>query len=76
MKIERLLSPRAVAELEGISQTTVYKRLSAGEYDGVKDGFMTRITAASVARRRETLPKATYGKNKGIFGVPPKPAAS
>jgi excisionase family DNA binding protein len=73
--IDQLLTPRRVAELEGISLTTVYKRLTDGEYEAVKDGVKTLITAASVARRRESLPKAEYGLRKGTFGVPAKAIA-
>jgi excisionase family DNA binding protein len=67
--LDQLLTPRRVAELEGCSLTTVYKRLTDGEYEAVKDGVKTLIPAASVARRRESLPKATYGARKGTFGV-------
>jgi excisionase family DNA binding protein len=68
--LDQLLTPRRVAELEGCSLTTVYKRLTDGEYEAVKDGpNKTLISAASVARRRESLPKATYGARKGHFGV-------
>jgi hypothetical protein len=71
-----LLTPRRVAELESCSLTTVYKRLSDGEYTAVKDGpNKTLISAASVARRRESLPKAEYGLRKGTFGVPAKATA-
>jgi excisionase family DNA binding protein len=69
-KLERLLTPRQVAELEGCSNTTVYERLAAGEYEAVKDGVKTLILTSSVARRRESLPKAQYGKRKGIKGIP------
>jgi hypothetical protein len=54
----------------------VYARLGSGEYQGIKDGKKTLIPAASVARRRESLPKATYGARKGIFGIPSKTAAA
>jgi excisionase family DNA binding protein len=70
--LERLLTPRQVAELEGCSLTTVYGRLTAGEYAAVKDGKKTLISAESVARRREGLPKAVFGARKGIRGVPPR----
>ena len=70
--LERLLTPRQVAELEGCSLTTVYKRLIDGEYEAVKDGVKTLIRAESVARRRESLPKATFGARKGIKGIPSK----
>jgi excisionase family DNA binding protein len=73
--LDQLLTPRRVAELEGISLTTVYKRLTDGEYEAVKDGVKTLITAASVARRRESLPQAQYGLRKGVFGVPSKATA-
>jgi excisionase family DNA binding protein len=76
MVLEQLLTPRRVAELEGCSLTTVYKRLTDGEYEAVKDGTKTLISAASVARRRECLPKAQYGSRKGIFGVQPKAASA
>jgi hypothetical protein len=56
--------------------TTVYKRLGDGEYEAVKDGVKTLITAASVARRRESLPKAEYGLRKGTFGIPSKTATA
>ena len=36
MVLEQLLTPRRVAELEGCSLTTVYKRLTDGEYTAVK----------------------------------------
>jgi excisionase family DNA binding protein len=72
--IERLLTPRKVAELDGCSLTTVYERLATGEYAAVKDGSKTLISSASVARRREGLPRAEYGRRKGIRGVPPRAA--
>jgi excisionase family DNA binding protein len=71
-QIEQLLTPRQVAELEGCSLTTVYKRLTDGEYTAVKDGLKTLISSASIARRRESLPKAEYGLRKGTFGIPSK----
>ena len=74
--LERLLTPRQVADLEGCSLTAVYKRLSDGEYTAVKDGLKTLISSASVARRRENLPKAEYGLRKGVFGVPSKAEAT
>jgi excisionase family DNA binding protein len=67
--LDQLLTPRRVAELEGCSLTTVYKRLTDGEYEAVKDGVKTLIPAASVARRRKSLPKAEYGARRGTFGV-------
>jgi hypothetical protein len=70
--LERLLTPRQVAELEGCSVTTIYKRLIAGDYCAVKDGVKTLISSESVARRREALPKAQFGARKGIKGVPSK----
>jgi excisionase family DNA binding protein len=73
--LDQLLTPRRVAELEGCSLTTVYKRLTDGEYAAIKDGVKTLIPAASVARRRESLPKAEYGLRKGTFGVPAKATA-
>jgi excisionase family DNA binding protein len=73
---ERLLTPRQVAELEGCSLTTVYKRLTDGEYSAIKDGVKTLISSASIARRREALPKAEYGLRKGVFGVPSKTATA
>ena len=76
MVLEQLLTPRRVAELEGCSLTTVYKRLTDGEYEAVKDGTKTLIPAASVARRRACLPTAQYGSRKGIFGVQPKAASA
>jgi hypothetical protein len=75
-ELERLLTPRQVAELDGCSLTSVYKRLTDGEYTAVKDGLKTLISSASVARRRESLPKAEYGARKGIRGVPPKATAT
>jgi excisionase family DNA binding protein len=75
-QLERLLTPRQVAGLEGCSLTTVYKRLTDGEYTAVKDGVKTLIPAASVARRRESLPRATYGRRRGRFGVPSKTEAA
>jgi excisionase family DNA binding protein len=71
-QLERLLTPRQVAGLEGCSLTTVYKRLTDGEYTAVKDGVKTLIPAASVARRRESLPQAEFGARKGIRGIPSK----
>ena len=68
-QLERLLTPRQVAGLEGCSLTTVYKRLQYGEYDAVKDGRKTLISEESVLRRRQSLSKATYGARKGTFGV-------
>ena len=75
-QLERLLTPRQVAELEGCSLTSVYARLACGEYDAVKDGPKTLISSASVARRRESLPKAQYGARKGIKGAPAKAGAA
>jgi excisionase family DNA binding protein len=76
MVLEQLLTPRRVADLEGCSLTTIYKRLTDGEYEAIKDGTKTLISAASVARRRERLPKAQYGLRKGVFGVQPKAASA
>ena len=76
MVLQQLLTPRRVAELEGCSLTTVYKRLTDGEYTAVKDGVKTLISAESVARRRESLPKAEYGLRKGVFGVPSSKTAT
>jgi excisionase family DNA binding protein len=70
MALEQLLTPRRVAELEGCSLTTIYKRLADGDYTAVKDGMKTLISAESVARRRERLPKAEYGLRKGVLGIP------
>jgi hypothetical protein len=69
-QLERLLTPRQVAELEGCSMTTVYGRLADGSYQAIKDGAKTLITASSIARRREKLPKAEYGLRRGIKGIP------
>ena len=74
--LEWLLTPRRVDELEGCSLTKVYKRLIDGEYTALKDGVKTLITAESVARRRESLPKAQFGARKGIRGIPPKAEAT
>jgi excisionase family DNA binding protein len=74
--LERLLTPRQVAELEGCGLTTVYKRLTDGEYTAVKDGVKTLISSASVARRRESLPQAQYNVRRGIFGIPSKADAA
>jgi excisionase family DNA binding protein len=74
--IKRLLTPRQVAEIDGVGMTTVYRRLSLGEYDGVKDGRQTKISEESIMRRRASLPKATYGARKGVFGIPKVEAAS
>jgi len=68
--IERLLTPRQVAELESCSITTVYDRLATGSYTAIKDGVKTLITASSIVRRRESLPLAQYGRRKGIKGIP------
>ena len=72
--LEQLLTPKRVAELEGCSLTTVYKRLTDGEYSAVKDGTKTLISAESIARRRASLPNAEYGARAGIFGVQSKTA--
>ncbi len=69
---DRLFTPRQLAELEGCGLTSIYKRLANGEYEAVKDGTKTLIPAASVARRRESLPKAKFGTRKGTFGIPAK----
>jgi len=74
--LERLLTPRQVAELDGCGLTTVYKRLADGQYTAIKDGLKTLISAESVARRRELLPKAQYGMRKGSRGVPSKAQAA
>jgi len=50
-----LLSPRKVAELDGVCLAEVYLRLQRGEYEAVKDGRLTRIPVSSVMRRRERL---------------------
>jgi len=76
MHIKRLLTPKQVAELDGVAMTAVYRRLALGEYDGVKDGLRTKITEESVLRRREGLPKAKYNVRKGIRGIHPKAAAA
>jgi hypothetical protein len=76
MEIEQLLTPRQVMALEGCSQTTVYKRLTDGEYEAVKDGVKTLIKASSIAARREKLPKAEYGARKGIKGIQPREPAA
>ena len=75
-ELERLLAPRWAAYIEGCSLTTIYKRLAEGEYTAVKDGVKTLITESSIARRRESLPKAKYGARKGFFGVPSKAATA
>jgi hypothetical protein len=75
MEIERFLSPRQAAEIEGCSVTTIYQRLSAGEYAAFKDGIKTLIPASSIAARREKLPKAEYGKRAGIKGIQPRETA-
>ncbi len=67
---DRLLTPRQLAELEGCGLTSIYKRLALGQYEAIKDGRKTLISAASVARRRESLPRAEYGRRKGVFGPP------
>jgi hypothetical protein len=72
--IKRLLTPKQVAEIDGVGLTSVYRRLSQGEYVAVKDGRQTKIIEESVARRRESLPPAKYGARRGTFGV--KAAAS
>jgi excisionase family DNA binding protein len=74
--IKRLLSPKEVAEIDGVKKTTVYRRLARGEYDAVKDNRQTKITEESVARRREGLRKAEFGARRGVFGVPAKGAVS
>jgi len=76
MVLEQLLTPKRVAELEGCSLTTVYKRLTDGDYSAVKDGTKTLISAESVARRRESLPKAQYGLRAGVKGIQPKAGAA
>ena len=75
-RLERMLTPRQVCELEAISLTTVYFRLADGSYKGFKDGKKTLITESSVARRRETLRRAKYGVRKGIRGIQPKAEAA
>jgi excisionase family DNA binding protein len=67
--IKRLLTPKQVAEIDGVGLVTVYRRLSLGEYVAVKDGRRTKITEESVAQRRESLPRAEYGARRGKFGV-------
>jgi hypothetical protein len=66
MEVEKWFSPRQVAELEGCSVTSVYQRLSAGEYEARKDGIKTLIPASSIAARRERLPKAEYGSARAL----------
>jgi excisionase family DNA binding protein len=75
-ELERLLTPRQVAELEGCSLTTVYDRLTDGTYTAIKDGVKTLIPVSSVARRRAGLPKAKFGLRAGIKGVPSKADAT
>jgi hypothetical protein len=74
--VERLLTVKEVARLESISVTSVYARLLAGEYDAYRDGPRTKVTEASVLRRRERLPKAEFGARRGIKGIPSKPIAA
>jgi excisionase family DNA binding protein len=64
-KLERLLTPRQVAELEGCSLTTVYDRLTDGSYQAIKDGVKTLISESSVARRR-----AACASPQRVRGVP------
>ncbi|HYD86793.1 MAG TPA: helix-turn-helix domain-containing protein [Vitreimonas sp.] len=46
----------------GRSKTFVYDALAAGDLDGVKVGRSTLITAESVKRWRDSLPKFEPGK--------------
>jgi len=46
--------------LENVGRTCFYGRLIRGEYEAYKDGPITRINPASILRRRQNLPKATF----------------
>jgi hypothetical protein len=59
------LSPSETAVIENSAVSTIYERLSRGEYDAYKDGHATRITVESIKRRRAGLQRATF--------TPPKP---
>jgi hypothetical protein len=47
--------------LGGRSFSSIYEMLAKGELDAVKDGKRTLVTLASIRRRQEALPKATFG---------------
>jgi hypothetical protein len=42
------------------SLSSIYEMLARNELDAVKDGKRTLITLASIRRRQEALPKATF----------------
>jgi hypothetical protein len=54
------LSPKETAVVENCGLSVVYERLAKGEYAGVKDGARTKVLWASIKRRRESLPPATF----------------
>src|SRR5262245_25451268 len=67
--VEPLFSVRDVALIDDCGESVVWARLAAGEYEGVKDGTRTKISAGSIKRRRERLKKAKYK-------APPPPRAA
>jgi hypothetical protein len=68
---DRNYRPNAVAVLEGVGPTTIFKRLAEGQYEGFKDGQLTLITGRSILeRRKQHLKPAQYNMRKGMRGVP------
>jgi hypothetical protein len=54
------LSPKLTAVVDSCALATVYQRLAEGTYSAFKDGRATKVTTASIKRRRESLPRAQY----------------
>jgi hypothetical protein len=54
------LAPKLTAVVDDCGLSQVYERLARGEYDGYKDGASTKVTVASIKRRRQSLPRAEY----------------
>ena len=63
------VSPKQAAIIENCGVTLIYDRLNRGEYDGYKDGHRTKITLASIERRRANL--KPYRSNKSSMPPPP-----
>jgi hypothetical protein len=54
------VSPKLAAIIDDSSMSTINERLARGEYEAFKDGARTKITVASILRRRERLERASY----------------
>ncbi len=63
------LSPKLTAVVDSCALATVYQRLVEGAYSAFKDGRATKITTASIKRRRESLPQAQYKPATPLLAV-------